>query len=368
MMSYFIDDVVGVACFKPLDNYWNGKVVFDLNKAHIQLKKSEILLYYIQRITFCNRKKISKFEYFLKNINPNIIFINFIGPALYLKEYLNDLNIPIIIHVHGVDAFIEAKSEYTGMYIHSEQYKNEVFELSQKSNIHFIANSRFTIDCLQKFGLDNSKIHLKYFGVDISHNIVSKNNKCSNILYIGRFVDFKGPDLVLSAFYLACDLGFKGKLTMVGDGPLKPMCLLLNSRSKYSQLVQFFEPATPNQVIDYMANADIFTMHNCYGTSSMQSEAFGVTMIEAMSLGLPVVNANTGGVLEIIENMVDGILVDSFDVFNHAQAFILLQHNENLRELIANNAKKKIDLLFNSRQEESALSSIIDNIMLNQSA
>jgi glycosyltransferase involved in cell wall biosynthesis len=362
MMQYFVEQIVGVACFNPLSKYWQKTIpVFNLGSYNIRLPFFRNLNFlFINRIIRRNKFRTT-FEEFIYKSNPDIIFINFIGPAIYLYDFILKTDIPIIIHTHGVDVFLNAQSEYTGKKIHDKNYVNLVFELSKKKNIKFIVNSKFSLKYLKEFNIDVSKIYLKYFGVNIPehHSLRMKNHM--TILFLGRFVDFKGPDLVLKAFHRACELGFTGRLFMVGDGPLKPMCLLLNSFSKYSKNVSFFDPANATDVELFMKSADIFTMHNCYGFNSKQYEAFGVTLIEAMSYGLPVINGNIGGGVEIIDHFVDGILVEPFDINAHAQAFVMLQNNFELRKTISINAKEKIKNKFSALNERNTL-----NIILNE--
>ncbi|MCH8923254.1 MAG: glycosyltransferase, partial [Planctomycetes bacterium] len=61
------------------------------------------------------------------------------------------------------------------------------------------------------------------------------------------------------------------------------------------------------------AEADIFTAHNCTGPITRQEEAFGVSIVEAMAAGLPVVSGRSGSLPEIVEDRVDGILVEPGD-------------------------------------------------------
>lgn len=363
MMSYVEDDIVGLACFNPLQSTWKGKLVFNLDRRFAPKSTIKKLLLNIRNRIYSYNSDTISFQRFIKTCNPDVIWINFIGPALHLSDFLVLSDIPIVIHVHGIDVFTDARSEYTGNNIHPQNYVDLVREISKKRNVYFIANSKFTISFLNKFEIHNSKIFLKYFGVNVPDSPQLREQNTLQVLFIGRFVDFKGPDLVLKAFYIACDNGFKGSLTMIGDGPLKPMCLLLNSRSKYSHLVKFYEPIEAIEVSEFMKESDIFTMHNCYGPISKQYEAFGVTLIEAMSYGLPVVNGNCGGVKEIIDHNINGILVESLNIKEHAEAFLKLQNNFSFREFISRNAQIKVATKFNSRLESQKLRMILNQVV-----
>ena len=77
--------------------------------------------------------------------------------------------------------------------------------------------------------------------------------------------------------------------------------------------------------------ADLFTAHNRIGPVSRQEEAFGVSIVEAMAAGIPVVAGNSGSLPEIVEDGVQGILVEPGDIEAHAEAFLKLARDPNLR-------------------------------------
>ncbi|MBL7846674.1 MAG: glycosyltransferase family 4 protein [Cyclobacteriaceae bacterium] len=66
-----------------------------------------------------------------------------------------------------------------------------------------------------------------------------------------------------------------------------------------------------------------------------------VSVIEAMALGLPVISTNVGGMPYLIQDGVDGYLVEPGDVTGFVKRIIeLIQHPEKAREMAANARKK----------------------------
>jgi len=65
-------------------------------------------------------------------------------------------------------------------------------------------------------------------------------------------------------------------------------------------------------------------------------ESFGITYIEAMAMGKPIVAANTSSVPEVIIDRRNGILTD-LDSDSVADAILRLYHDKSLREQIAKN-------------------------------
>ncbi|AOW19518.1 glycosyltransferase family 4 protein [Urechidicola croceus] len=68
-----------------------------------------------------------------------------------------------------------------------------------------------------------------------------------------------------------------------------------------------------------------------------------ISVIEAMALGLPVVSTNIGGIPYLIENEVDGFLVDVNDVKNMTKAIIKLNNNSVEAKKMIKNARLKVE-------------------------
>ena len=103
-------------------------------------------------------------------------------------------------------------------------------------------------------------------------------------LYVGRFVGYKRPDLVIDAF---ADLP-EHRLVMVGEGPLGSA---LAAR------------ATPN--VSFVGTLGDAGLRELYRSARAfvypVDEDFGIAMAEAQSCGTPVIGLSTGGAIDIVE-------------------------------------------------------------------
>ncbi len=100
-------------------------------------------------------------------------------------------------------------------------------------------------------------------------------------------------------------------------------------------------------------------MHNCKGLVSNAYEMFGVTIIEALSYGLPIVTSTIGGPSEIIEDEIDGILVQPYNVQEHAGAFMRLYNDRLLCSRLGNNGRIKVLNKYSLAIEKKALFDIL---------
>lgn len=85
--------------------------------------------------------------------------------------------------------------------------------------------------------------------------------------------------------------------------------------------------------------------------ASSEPEPFGLTIIEGMALGKPVIAAASGGVLDILKNGENGLLFPSKDSKKLASAILDLSSNDNLRTHIIVNAKKTVISFFDVKKQ-----------------
>jgi len=120
------------------------------------------------------------------------------------------------------------------------------------------------------------------------------------VVSVGRLDWVKGQDRLLEAVARASSRGVRLELRIAGDGPLGAS---LRSRARalgLAGLVQWSGGAfDPRQVLE---EADAFV-------SASRSETFGIAALEAMACGLPVVSTVNGGVDELFEDHVSGLVI-----------------------------------------------------------
>ena len=100
------------------------------------------------------------------------------------------------------------------------------------------------------------------------------------VISVGRLVYYKGFDVLIRAM-----ASVRGKLVIVGDGPLRGELESLASELGVTGKVIFAGGINNAGVTPYYHAADLFAL-----ASVARSEAFGIVQIEAMAAGLPVVN------------------------------------------------------------------------------
>lgn len=151
-------------------------------------------------------------------------------------------------------------------------------------------------------GVDSEdKIVKVPFPVDTKGKIV--------IVTVARMTKKKGVQNIVE---LAPSLLQKHKnllFIMVGDGELRCKLERIVEDSGLSRNFYFTGEVSREKVLGYLEQADVFALPS-------SNEAFGISILEAMSKEVPVVAMNNSGVSDIITNGVNGYLADSLAEFS----------------------------------------------------
>lgn len=361
MISHLKRDICAIATTKTKDLQFDNLPIIDLSRGDSFFRRIK------KRVNLINETDQQRTNKILiqaiETYKPNILFINFAHLALYYEETLKQYKGKIVIHCHGADVSWDIrKHESPDQLIYPQNYTSSIRDLSQRA--FFIANSKFTQERLYEIGVQASKVKLKYFGIDVidDNSTPKPHSECLKIIFVGRLIDCKGPDLVIKAFIEACDQGMKAEFFIVGDGPMMITCQLLKLQSQYSDRIHLLGALKFAEVQKLLINSDIYTAHHCKGLLTHQEEAFGVSILEAMAYGLPVITGRSGGPQEIVVHNNTGFLVEQFDVKEHATYFIEYYKNEKLRRLHGENGKKRVIENFNVLQELLEYNNIFNHL------
>lgn len=125
------------------------------------------------------------------------------------------------------------------------------------------------------------------------------------LISVSRFVPWKRVDEVIETLHELKKKGIEATLTVVGGGDERLYLDYLHEVEKrqLTDCVRFIRDVDPREIKKYYLSSDIYV-------SATEYEPFGIVFLEAMEAGLPVISKKTGGVVDIIDEGINGYLID----------------------------------------------------------
>ncbi|HZF66957.1 MAG TPA: glycosyltransferase family 4 protein [Gemmatirosa sp.] len=145
-----------------------------------------------------------------------------------------------------------------------------------------------------------------------------------DILFIGTFFPYKGPDLFVRTFAHVAASAPDVRATMVSDGPMRVPLEAEVARLGLADRVRFEGHVARERIPEYLSRARLLMV-------SSRVEGLPLVITEAMACGTPVVGFRVGGVAEAVVDGETGLIVDPEDVEALAAAARRLLDDEPLR-------------------------------------
>jgi colanic acid/amylovoran biosynthesis glycosyltransferase len=290
-----------------------------------------------------------RFRNVVHQTQADTILIQYATLAVELQQVLETLPHRLFIHVHGGDV----------EHWHDEDYRRSLLQLSQRATI--IHTSQEVLARLKAWGIEERRCVIKPYGCPVPDSAPARIPSDEvMILHIGRLIDCKSPDRTIQAFELACEQGLRGRLVLVGDGPLMTMCQLLRTRSRWRDQIELPGAISDADVLAQLrAQAAIFTQHAIKGELTGQVEAFGLSIVEAMAAALPVVTCPVGGIKETVVDGETGIMITPGSVEEQAAAFLRLARAPHLRAKMGHAGWQRAATLYSIEIEKQRLMTIL---------
>lgn len=104
------------------------------------------------------------------------------------------------------------------------------------------------------------------------------------VLFVGRLVYYKGTEYLIRAMK-----DIDARLVIIGEGPMKRSLINEVNTQGLENKVTFLPCRTQDELVNFYRASSVFVLPSLY-----RSEAFGITIIEAMACGLPVISTELG--------------------------------------------------------------------------
>ncbi|MDA9604854.1 glycosyltransferase family 4 protein [Candidatus Pelagibacter sp.] len=300
---------------------------------YLSIDISIILKIYLKKI-------ISKNKYDIWHLN----FINY--KSLIIINTLKKLDQKVVVTFQGVDIQIDKSINYG----YRLDKKYDKYLLKTIKNIDLFLNISKTIENdLKKIGVNGDKIiflpntvDTKKFRNKYNLNKISTNKKL-RLITVARFAEKKkGYDLlpILAQKLLENNITFIW--TIIGQHATKLLKNDFIDKNKDSFNIieninndneEYFPHST---IIDKYINSDLYI-------NLARIESFGITFIEAMASGLPVITFNSKGANEIVIDNYNGYLIKSNNLDSYVKKIKDIDNNKAIMKLTKDNVFKSAE-------------------------
>ncbi|MBF0431749.1 MAG: glycosyltransferase [Fibrobacteria bacterium] len=305
--------------------------------------------------------KAPRFSQSLNRINPALIHAHFGPNGVLATPFARSRNIPLAVTFHGHDiGGLLGRNRHTIRYLRYNIYAQKMFEYGSM----FLAASKEIADMLKDiFKVPEEKVILHRLGISLENFVYTERpHRPAHIIMIGRFVEKKGFIYGLEAFSRVHKKFPDSKITIVGNGPLRPEYETLIHAKGIQEAVSFPGVLTADKIRSLMHSADIIMAPSVVSASGDRESGI-LVLKEAGATGLPGIGTMHGGIPEIIEHEKTGFLVPERDVLALGNYLEKLVIDHSLRTELGRNARNKIKKEYNSELQNQRLESIFTEII-----
>jgi len=294
-----------------------------------------------------------QFTDLISELQPDIIHAHstyvVFNKVIAKMRLMNKLKVPAIVTIHGLPKpLILPDGKETTDY--NEFAADFGFDL-------VLAVSKNVAGTIKKY-LDSDfheLVRVLYSGIDLSvFRPLPDLEKQWDLAFMGRLEIMKSVDLFPEMLSILKQKFPNLAMMMTGEGSLKNRLFSEFEEQGVASMVDYRGVVEPEEVPTLINKSRIFIYPS-------RQEPFGLSIIEAMACGVPVVTTDVFGPSEIVSNDYDGVAVPPDDVEALAEAVETLLRDSNLRD--RKNAIKTVHDKFDIRLHVRELVAIYDNLI-----
>lgn len=295
-----------------------------------RLRQCGAKVYLLQSAKKGNLSKILEIRKICRKENPDSVVVQHGSPLLRLATtYLQNYKVYIYQHYYW------SREDFSDNLKCRIRRLIDAVSFSRAHGIIAITNA-VKSSLTENFDILENKINVIYNGIDVEkfktepHRFDGTVHFC----FVGRLTKVKGVQIMLQALHQISDSD-RWDYTVIGDGP--ELTYLKNRTNQMGLHDRVTFKGNCNHVSDEIGKYDVF-VHSC-----IWDEGFGIGVVEAMAAGKLCIATASGGLPEIIEHGVDGILFEKGNVDELASILRdCIEHPERWLEM-QNNAVKKAE-------------------------
>lgn len=214
----------------------------------------------------------------------------------------------------------------------------------ENSNFYLLAASAYLPADIDMYcGYKNKMFKWGYFPPFREIASTTHNEKKLSLLWVGRFIDWKHPELFVKLLNVLTQKGYHVSAKMIGTGPLLEKTRSTVKSLNLSNCVELCGPLPVDQVRSHMETSDIFV-----ATSDYQ-EGWGAVVNEAMNSRCVCVCSHAmGAVPYLITHKKNGLIFKSNNLGSLVENVVQVLNDGGMRNMLSHNAYITIQSLWNA--------------------
>lgn len=292
-----------------------------------------------------------KIKKYVKKQKPDVVHIHMSHHGSYERAYLiyklcKKNNISIVAHLHGsefqqyfygcikkkkenISAFFEGCST---IIVLGEEWRNFISSIAVKAKITVLNNTV----CIPEYTTEQPEDVIDF-------------------LFLGVLFKRKGVADLLSAVVKVVESGVIGnkrvKFNIAGTGPEEVILREYVAKNKLDKYVNFLGWIAGEEKIKQLSKNQVFVLPS-------YNEGLPVSILEALSFGMPVISTQVGSISEVVMEAENGFLVEPGDIEGIAKAITEMIFNYTLRCRMAKQARRIAETRFNEESYFERLAQI----------
>lgn len=316
-----------------LDRLWDSKAVLDLaSRRSISTNPKmlgEMTVSVLKGENGFQRKEIEKLIEWLKNESPldviNLPYSLLLGLAGPLKQALN---VPILCTLQGEDLFLEGLQE---------PYRTQSLNLIRDHLKHvdlFLSVSEFYAAFMPGYlGIPAEKIRVVPLGINPNGFELREPQRDGpfTVGFLARVAPEKGLHVLAEAYRILRESGELPEARLVAAGYMAPDCKpYLEEIQKRLNDAGLGGEFTYRGVLDRHDKIEFLRTFDVMSVPATYDEPKGVSLLEAMACGVPLVQPRRGAFTEIVERAGGGLLVQPDDPQGLAEGILKIAKDRQL--------------------------------------
>lgn len=298
----------------------------------------------------------------LKDVNLSLLHAHFGIEGVYAYPLAKKKKIPLVTTFHGFDATTHKKDLLLSGSIGRINYVLFQKKLAKNGDL-FICVSDYIKNKIIELGFPEEKTVVHHIGIDVNRLLLCKQESDKKyILHVARLVDKKGTEFLIKAFAILAKKNKDIQLVIVGDGPLLRKLKAISEFLGVENRVIFTGFLSNNKVIELM-NQSLFLVVPSITAASGDSEGLPVVILEAASMGLPVIGTDHSGIPDALIDDKTGYLVAEKDINALFEKMEFLVRNSQIREKMSINAVSFMKNNYDIVKQTSKLEKLYEGLL-----